>query len=159
MHEHVGGGQELRHFLGEAEHAHVPARRKTLGQLAAHFLVASGNADHRRIGNPFELADGALEIAHPPAAAGHDYDVPVAREAERVARGGRVARLEKLSGDQRPDDLGAAATGDPLDVRHRGLVHDQVRVDAALGPEEKTGHVGDRRNRRARRACAGVACG
>ena len=148
VHEHVRGGEQVRHLIGEAEHAHPLVARKAAAQPLALDVVAPGQADDGRVGDRRQLRDGALEVADAPAAAGDDDHAPVGGQSQRGARSAALARLQELGGDQRAHDLRAAAPGDPLDVVHGLLVHHEVRVDTALRPEEEPGHVGDRRHRR-----------
>ena len=91
-------------------------------QPLARLLVAPGDADHGHVSEREQLVDRALEVADAPAPAGDDDHPACAGEAEGGARGSALARLEELGGDQRPHDLGGAASGDPLDVAHRRVV-------------------------------------
>ena len=75
VHEHVGGGQQLAHAVGEAEDADVLAARERLVKLAANALVAAGDADDVRVGDRGRRLRGAGEVADAPAAARYDHDL------------------------------------------------------------------------------------
>ena len=94
-----------------------------------------------------ELAHGALDVPHPPAAAGDDHHAALLGQAERAPSLQRTARPEEIGRDQRAHEAHAALPGDPLDRRHRLAVHHQVHVDPGLRPEEQARQVGDRRHR------------
>jgi hypothetical protein len=100
--------------------------------------------DARHLRHPAELAHGALDVAHPPAAAGDDDHAALRRQPERAPRLQRAARLQELGGDQRTHEARGALPGDALDRGHRLAVHHEVHVDPGLRPEEETRQVGDR---------------
>ncbi len=147
--EHVGRGQQLGHFVGEAEYVDPVLVREGCAELRVELLVAPSQADDAaHLGGPDELAHRARDVADAPAAAGDDDHPAVLGQPELAPRVGRAARLQELSGDQRLDEAHAALARDPLDRRHRLAVHDEVHVDARLRPEEEAGQVGDRRDGR-----------
>ena len=159
VHEYVGGAQQIRHLVGEAQHPHPLAGREATAEALLLGVVAPGEADDGRVLDRVQLGDGALEVADAPAASRDDHDAAVRGQPERGAGSAALAWRQELRGDQRRDDLGAAVARDPLDVANGLLVHHEVSVDAALSPEEQTGHVRDRRDGRGCRAAGGAAGG
>ena len=141
--EHVSRGQEVAHRVGEAEHLHARFPGEPGLEPHASRRIASGEADHGRV----ELErrrHGSREVADAPAATGDDDDRPFVRQAERAG----PRRTPAACGTPEPP----AAT---RDVRCRArrrarrpdeaLVHDEVQVDALVGPELEAREVGDRR--------------
>jgi len=140
VHEGVGGGEDLGHAFGEAVDVYSRLGGEVLGEALVELFVAPGQADDRRnIVDRSDLAYGALDVPDAPAAAG-DYDhMAILGQGEHLAGLGLGALVEELGGDQGPHQARASLAGDALYGPHRLAVHDEVGVDAGLGPEEQAG--------------------
>ncbi len=95
VHEHVGGGQQVGHLVGEAVDVHARlAGEGARASFSASWLVAPGEADDARdLRHAAELAHGALDVADAPAAAGDDHHPsrPRAARARAAPRAGSAA--------------------------------------------------------------------
>ena len=148
MNEHVGGRQQLGHLVGKPVHVHSWLIGEGDAQLVLELLIASRQADDAaHLLEPTELAHGALDVAHSPAAAGDDHHAALLGQTERAASLQRAAGTEEIGRYQRAHQAHAALPGDALDRGHRLAIHHQVHVDPWLRPEEQAREVGDRRHR------------
>jgi hypothetical protein len=142
--EHVGGGDQVAHAVGETEHAHPRVRAVALLEPLTHLLVSPGNADHSGGPHVESAADCPLEIADAPAAAGDQHHVAGLGQREQAAGVGRRAGLEEGGRHQRAHLPRPTGSGELLDPPRRAVVHDQVKVDARMGPELEAREVEDR---------------
>ncbi len=86
VHEHVGGRQQPRHLVGEPVHVHALLAGELGVQPFAQLLVASRQAhDRAHLGLAQQLAHGARDVAHTPAAAGDDDHPARLGQAQRAA--------------------------------------------------------------------------
>ena len=74
VHQGVGRGDQVAHAVGKAEHAHARLLAEATLEALAHLVVAPGDADHGRHPDLEGAAHRPLEVADPPAPAGHQHD-------------------------------------------------------------------------------------
>ena len=111
MDKHVGRCEPLRHLLREAFHADarlVPNRSR---RRSAEVLVAAAEADDTDdLGDRECLHDGAVDVAHAPAATGHENHLSCVGQPERPPCVEDRARFEER-GSVNPWTHGTAASG------------------------------------------------
>jgi hypothetical protein len=135
VHEHVGGGDEVAHPVGEAQDVHPRVRAEGVLEPLAHLVVAAGDAHHGHRPHVERASDRALEVADAPAAAGHERHRPDLGQAERPPGLGPRHKLEEPRRHERPHLARAARAGELLDPAGGAVVHDEMKVDPGVGPE------------------------
>jgi hypothetical protein len=146
--EHVRGGQQVAHPVGEPEHPDPPLRAEPAREPAPHPLAAAAEADDGGALDLEGLAGRSLEVADRPAAPRDEDHRLIGRQVESAAGGLPRARPQKIRGGRRLGPDGAPRAGYALDLLDRLLVDHRVHVDPGMGPPLKSGEVGDRRHGR-----------
>ena len=148
MDERVGGGEQVAHLVGEADHAHAGIAAVAPVHVALCDLVVAAQGHHEHAVEAERHVGGAGQIAHAPAAARDHHDPAVLRELERAAGLVAVARVEHaLHGEPARRLHAGAVAGHLAHLVDRLGVGDQVQVDPRVRPVAETRQVGDRRGR------------
>ena len=144
--EHVRGGQQVAHRVGEAEHPHA----RLVGERAREPSTTSSSRPARQT----TVASSSSAVVTAPARSPTPQPPPettttfpsIGRPSDAPSLDSRPRNME-LASHERRDGRRAAEPGHALDVGHEAFVHHEVQVDALVGPELETGEVGDRRAR------------
>ena len=151
VHEHVGGGQDLGHLVGEAVDAHPRFAREqrraasppagSLRPARQTMLPTSGTCVNSR------TAPAMSPTPQPPP---ETTTMRPSSGGRAPARGDGAAGLEELGGDQRAHELHAAAArrcARPTCIDSPYIT--RCMSMPRLRPEEQAGQIGDRGDRRA----------
>ena len=145
----IGGGEPVRHPVGEALHHDA--------RLAGE-VVGEGRSAARRCGrrgrprsspsspSASSAAPSRSPTAQPPPETSTDR--PLRRQTELAARLPLIARLVEARVGEAADAGDLACRGDPGDLLGRLRVGDQMKVDAGMRPVAERREVGDRRDDR-----------
>ncbi len=148
MDHRVGGVEQIRHAVGEAEDPDPRLGAEARAQRLARHRVAAGERDHPRATDGEGHVDRPREVADAPAAPGHQDRGAVADEAEARTRHRPLRRVQERGRHERAHERRAPPARDALDRRDRALVHHQVQVHAAMSPERVAAEVRDGRAHR-----------
>ena len=144
VHERVGRGDQVTHAVCEAEDAHARLLAEAPLEALARLVVAPGDADHGRHPDLEGAAHRPLEVADPPTPAGHQHDAADLGQPERAPGLACGPGLEVRGRHERAHLPRAARARELLDVPVRAVVHDEMEVDAGMGPELEARQVEDR---------------
>ena len=133
--QHVGGGDQVGHPVGEAQYLNARLPGEGHEQPLADLVVATRHADHGGCPRFERSGYRPVEVADAPSPAGDQGHPSDGRKAERAPGLGLRARLEEGGRHERPHVAGAAGPRQLRDPLARAAVHQEVEVDPGMRPE------------------------